>query len=180
MGKVYSLAVSKRGVGIKGGINMLSLNGGYHHYWSLGKNWYHTVGSFGRVKLPFKQPYVNQYAMGYDDFYLRGLENYVIDGVASGLIKYTLRKKLFGFNIPVPIKNNIINKIPFQFFAKTYADAGYSYHKYGIETQLGNRMLYTGGFGLDILSLYDINASFEYSFNQLGEKGLFLHIKGGF
>lgn len=179
-GKIYSAGISKRGLGIDGGINMLTLNGGYNRYWALGKNWYHAIGSYGRLKLPFKQPYVNRYAMGYDDYYLRGLENYVIDGVASGMVKYTIRKRLFGFNIPVPIKNSVINNIPFQFFAKTYGDAGYSYSKYGLETLLGNKLLYTGGFGLDILSIYDINASFEYSFNQLGQKGLFLHIKGGF
>ena len=179
-GKAYFVSISKRGLGISGGVNMLSLNGSFNRYWSLGKNWYQSMVSYGRLKLPFKQPYVNQFAMGYDEYYLRGLENYVIDGVASGMLKYTLRKKLFGFNIPVPIKNNVINKIPFQFFAKTYGDAGYSYSKYGPETVLGNQLLYTGGFGLDILSLYDINASFEYSFNQLGQKGLFLHIKGGF
>ena len=179
-GKIYSAGISKRGLGVDGGINMLSLNAGYHRYWSLGKKWYLAMNTTGRLKLPFKQPYINQYAMGYDDYYLRGLENYVIDGVASGMSKYTLRKRLFGFNIPVPIRNSVINKIPFQFFAKTYADAGYSYSKYGIETQLGNKFLYTGGLGLDVLSIYDINASFEYSFNQLGQKGLFLHIKGGF
>lgn len=179
-GKVYSASLSKRGLGIKDGINMFTLNAGYNHYWSLGKNWYHSIVSYGRLKLPFKQPYVNMFAMGYDDYYLRGLENYVIDAVASGMLKYTLRKRLFGFNIPVPIKNNVINKIPFQFFAKTYGDAGYGYSKFGAETLLNNKLLYTGGFGLDILSIYDINASFEYSFNQLGQKGLFLHIKGGF
>lgn len=41
-------------------------------------------------------------------------------------------------------------------------------------------MLYTGGFGIDLVTLYDITFSVEYSFNQLGEKGLFLHSKGGF
>jgi hypothetical protein len=179
-GKIYSLGISKRGLGLEGGINMFTLSGGYNRYWSLGKGWYQAAGTYARLKLPFKQPYVNQYAMGYDDYYLRGLENYVIDGVASGMVKYTLRKKLFGFNIPIPFKNSVINKIPFQFFAKTYGDAGYSYSKYGIETLLGNKLLYSGGAGLDILSIYDINASFEYSFNQLGQKGLFLHIKGGF
>jgi hypothetical protein len=45
---------------------------------------------------------------------------------------------------------------------------------------LGNRFLYTSGFGIDILTLYDFNLRVEYSFNQLGEKGLFLHAKGGF
>ena len=45
---------------------------------------------------------------------------------------------------------------------------------------LNNRLLYSGGFGIDILTLYDINLRIEYSFNQLGEKGLFLHNQSGF
>lgn len=179
-GKTYALSVIKRGFGFTGGINMLTLSGTYNRYLSLGKNWYHSFNGVARIKLPFRQPYINQAAMGYDDFYLRGLENYVIDGVASFMVKYTLKKKLLAFDIPVPIKNKFVPKIPFQFFAKAFGDAGYSYNKSGPDTRLGNRLLYTGGFGLDILTLYDINFSLEYSFNQLGEKGLFLHARGGF
>ena len=41
-------------------------------------------------------------------------------------------------------------------------------------------MLYSGGFGIDILTFYDINLKIEYSFNQLNENGLFLHSNGGF
>lgn len=179
-GKTYSVTAIKRGFGFTGGINMLSLNGIYNRYLSLGKNWYHSFNGVANIKLPFKQPYINQAAMGYNEYYLRGLENYVIDGVASFLAKYTLKKKLVAFDIPVPIKNKIVPKIPFQLFAKTFTDVGYSYNKSGPDTRLGNRFLYTGGFGLDILTLYDINFSVEYSFNQLGEKGLFLHARGGF
>ena len=179
-GKTYAASVSKRGLGFTGGINMLSFTGVYNRYLSLGKNWYHAANVVGNVKLPFKQPYINQSAIGYGEYYMRGLENYVIDGVASFVAKYTLKKKVIAFDIPVPIKNKFVSKVPFQFFAKTFADIGYSYNKSGIDTRLGNRLLYTGGFGLDILSLYDINFSLEYSFNQLNQKGLFLHARGGF
>lgn len=132
------------------------------------------------MKLPFKQPYINQTGMGYGEYYLRGLEDYVIDGVMSGIAKYTLRKRVIRFDIPVPFKNSIVSKIPFQIYAKAYGDAGYMYQKYGAATRLGNKMLYSGGAGIDLLSLYDTNISLEYSFNQLGQKGLFLHLKGGF
>lgn len=179
-GKTYSVSAIKRGVDFSGKANMLTLTGVYNRYFSLGKKWYHAVNASGFIKLPFKQPYINQPGMGYNEFYLRGLENYVIDGVASWMVRNTLKKKIIAFNIPVPIKNKFVSKVPFQFFAKTFADAGYSYNKYGPNTQLGNRFLYTGGFGIDMLTLYDINFSFEYSFNQLGQKGLFLHARGGF
>ncbi|MEX0635167.1 MAG: hypothetical protein WD135_00255, partial [Ferruginibacter sp.] len=132
------------------------------------------------IKLPFEQAFINQQALGYGQFYLRGLENYVIDGVASALAQYTLKKKIWSFNIPIPFKNNILDKIPFNIFAKTYGDLGYSHIKPSFDTRLNNKMLYSGGFGIDILSLYDVNMSLEYSFNQLGEKGLFLRAKGGF
>jgi hypothetical protein len=42
---------------------------------------------------------------------------------------------------------------------------------------LNNKMLYTAGAGLDLVSFYDTCIRFEYSINQLGEKGLFLHAK---
>lgn len=179
-GKTYSASLVKRGVGFTGGINMLTLSAAYNGYFSLGKNWYQSFNTIGAIKLPFKQPYINQSFMGYNELYLRGLENYVIDGIAGVLTKYTVKKKVIAFNIPVPVKNKFVSKVPFQIFAKTFADAGYSYNKFVADTRLGNRFLYSGGFGLDILTLYDINFSFEYSFNQLGEKGLFLHAKGGF
>ena len=179
-GKIYSLSVLKRGLGFTGGVNMLSVDADYNKYIPHGKNWYSTIQSHIKIKAPFEIAYINQRAFGYGDLYLRGLENYVIDGVANFLAQYTIKKKIVSFNIPVPIKNKIIHKIPFAIYAKTFADAGYSYSKAAYDSRLGNRFLYTGGFGLDILTLYDINLRLEYSFNQLGEKGLFLHAKGGF
>ena len=39
---------------------------------------------------------------------------------------------------------------------------------------LNNKMLYTGGIGLDIISIYDVVLRVEYSFNQLNQSGLFV------
>ena len=57
---------------------------------------------------------------------------------------------------------------------------GFSYNKEQFNTKLGNKLLYTTGFGLDVVSLYDTTLRLEYSFNQLGENGLFLHAKSLF
>lgn len=179
-GQNWGLQLHKRGLGWSGKANMLQLTAGYNRYYALGKHWYQALNFTGNMKLPFKQPYINQTGMGYGEYYLRGLEDYVIDGVMSGIAKYTLRKRVIRFDIPVPFKNSIVSKIPFQIYAKAYGDAGYMYQKYGAATRLGNKMLYSGGAGIDLLSLYDTNISLEYSFNQLGQKGLFLHLKGGF
>jgi hypothetical protein len=35
--------------------------------------------------------------------------------------------------------------------------------------------MYTGGIGLDIISIYDIGIRLEYSFNNLREGGFYFH-----
>lgn len=179
-GKTAFFGIQKRGLGLTGGINMLTLDAGYNKYFGMGKNWYSSIQLNGKIKLPFEQAYINQRGLGYGENYLRGLEYYVIDGVATALVKSTIRKKIIDFNIPFPFFPKLLTKIPFTIFAKTYADVGYAYNKKTTYTYLNNRLLYSGGFGIDILTLYDINLRFEYSFNQLKENGLFLHNQSGF
>lgn len=179
-GETWFFSVQKRGLGFSGGVNVLTLEGGLSKYIDLGKNWYGNIYLNGKIKLPFDQAYINQRGLGYGENYLRGLEYYVIDGVATALVKTTFKKKLLSFYIPFPFFPKLLTRIPFTFFAKTYADLGYAYTQKKFETNLNNRLLYSGGFGIDILTLYDINLRFEYSFNQLNENGLFLHNQSGF
>jgi outer membrane protein assembly factor BamA len=179
-GRSWFAAVSKRGLGFTGGINALTIEAGLNKYFDLGKKWYSSIQLNGKLRLPLRQAYINQRGLGYGDSYLRGLEYLVIDGVGTTLIKSTLKKKVAEFKIPVPFKLKSLSHIPFTIFAKTYADFGYVYNKKEFDTYLSNRLLYTGGFGIDILTFYDINLRFEYSFNQLNQKGLFLHTQSGF
>ena len=179
-GKTAFAGVTKRGLGFTGGINALTLEAGLNKYFDLGKKWYSSIQLGSRIILPLRQAYINQKGLGYGDSYLRGLEYLVIDGTATAFIKSTLKKKIVAFKIPLPFKVKSLPYIPFTFFAKTYADLGYVYNKPEFATNLNNRLLYTGGFGIDILTFYDVNLRFEYSFNQLNQKGLFLHTQSGF
>ena len=174
------LNIQKRGLGFTGGLNMLTVEAGFNKYFDMGKKWYSSIQLNGKIKLPFNQAYINQRGLGYGDNYLRGLEYYVIDGVATALVKSTIKKKIISFNIPFTLFPKVFTKIPFTIFAKTYADVGYAYNKKNYYSYLNNRLLYSGGFGIDVLTLYDINLRFEYSFNQLKENGLFLHNQSGF
>jgi outer membrane protein assembly factor BamA len=179
-GKIAFVNLIKRGFGFTGNINMLQVEASFNKYISLGRKWYASTNLNGKIKLPFEQAFLNQRGLGYGDIYLRGLEYYVIDGVATALARQTLKKQIFSFSIPFPFKSKTISKIPFTFFAKTFGDLGYAYNKKAYQGYLNNRLLYSGGFGIDILTLYDINLRLEYSFNQLNENGLFLHTQGGF
>ena len=179
-GIYYQYKISKRGLGWRGGINKLELEASAAKYVPHQNQWYSSFSIAGLLKLPFKQPYYNQNALGYNNFNLRGLEYYVVDGVAAALAKYTLKKKLVDFDIPMPFRIKSIPKIPIKLYAKTYSDIGYCYNDPVFKTRLNNEFLYSGGIGLDILSIYDSNLALDYSFNQLGEKGLFLSFKLGF
>ena len=179
-GETGFATISKRGFGFTGGINMFYVEGAFNKYINLKNNWFASMQLAGKIKLPFNQPYYNQKALGYGDATLRGLEYYVIDGAAYGIIKTTLKKKLLSFSVPLPFKSAYFNSIPFTFYAKTYADIGYAANNKKYDTYLNNKFLFTRGIGIDIVTLYDISFRFEYSFNQLGQKGLFLQAQGGF
>ena len=179
-GKITFISVQKRGLGFTGGVNMFMIEAGWNKYFDLGKKWYSSLQLSGSIKLPFDQAYINQRGLGYGENYLRGLEYYVIDGVATALVKSTIKKKLIAFDIPFRLFPKVFTKMPVSIFAKSFADLGYAYTKKKYDTYLNNRLLYSGGFGIDILTLYDINLKFEYSFNQLNKNGLFLHNQSGF
>lgn len=152
----------------------------YNRAIDLNNKWSFNWQSQALIRLPFEQPFYNSQLFGYNDFYLRGLENYVIDGVAGVVSKQTIRKELFRFNIPTFASSGSHDRIPFRVFAKAFADAGYSHNKIFRDNSLVNRMLYTTGAGIDIVTFYDFVFRFDYSFNQLGQNGLFLHFKNEF
>jgi hypothetical protein len=166
--------------GIHSNMNMWQIGGKLNTNYEIARKTYFGWQAQGLLRFPFDQPYINQRMFGYNDFYLRGLEKYVIDGVAGLLSRQTLRRELFRFSIPTYLKSKSHDRIPFRIYARTFGDVGYSYNKSMFSNSLTNRMLYTGGAGIDIVTFYDFVVRIDYSFNQLGENGLFLHIKGDF
>ena len=108
------------------------------------------------------------------------MENYVVDGVAAMMVRNTLRRELFNFSIPTFLQSRSHDKIPFRVFAKMYTDAGYVKNKTFPDNSLTNRMLYTAGLGFDVLTFYDFVIKLDYSFNQRGESGFFLHFQNDF
>jgi hypothetical protein len=144
----------------------------------LGGKYYFGLQGYGTIKLPLTQPYFNQRLFGYGDTYLRGLEKYVVDGVAGALFRSTFRRQLFSFNFGTGIPT--LQRVPVKIYLKAYNDLGYSYNPNFRDNSLVNTLLYTAGTGIDIVTSYDLVLRFEYDWNQLGEHGLFFHIKNDF
>lgn len=177
-GKAFTASLVQRGLGNKA-VHMWQFNGKAGRYIAFNPQKTTTLGfqAYGMLKLPFRQPYVNMPALGYGDWFLRGLEYYVIDGVMAGILKTTLRQQFFMLRMPTPLVHSIkYRSIPFRVLLKVYGDIGGVHNPSFNTSALSNRLLYTAGAGVDILSYYDFVARFEYSFNQMGEKGLFLHL----
>ena len=161
-------------------MNMWQVNGKITKSHQLSKKMYYAWQAQGVLRLPFDQPFVNQRMFGYSDVYLRGQEDYVVDGVASFLLRQTLRREILNFKLRTYLKSRTYNAIPFRFYVKTFADVGYVHNPVNPENSLTNRMLYTTGAGIDMVTIYDVVIRLDYSFNQLGENGVFLHIKSDF
>lgn len=170
----------KRGFGLSGGINMFAMQGEYDRFIALGKKWFTSAQFTGNIKLPFKQAFINQRGLGANGLFLRGLDYYTIDGVAFAMAKFNIKKEILNFTIPTFFKSKTYNKIPFKFYAKAFTDFGYVYATEKAVSNLSNKLLSTAGFGLDILTLYDLHLRLDYSLNQLGQKKLAVNNRSGF
>jgi len=171
--------LSKKGFNHMMNVWQLDINTG--NYWQIFPKTYFSINTVSTLKLPFKQPFFNSRLMGYGEMFMQGYEYYVIDGVAGSCAKTTLTRQLFDFKIHLPnTKKQTTNNIPFRIFGRIYSNAGYVYNPNPGLNDLNNRMLFSGGIGLDIVTFYDVSIKLDWSFNQLGQNGLYLHRKNNF
>ena len=173
------LAFNKKGFG--GPINVWQVSARGGAAWPTGSKSFVSMIAYGNIKLPFKQPYYTQRLLGYGEAFLQGYEYYVIDGVAAAYLKTAFTRRIIKFDIRVPgFKKIAPQRIPFAIYAKVYGNTGYVHNPNPGENTLSNKMLYSGGLGIDIFTFYDFTLKFEWSFNQIGQNGLFLHSRKSF
>lgn len=177
VGQSLYAEATRAGFGPLSGLEYFKLRVKGAKYWELARKTYGAISVLGQAKFPDKQPYIGMRAMGYGDDYLRGLEYYVVDATSFFIFKSTLRRELLNFKVHLPIVPKKFSNLPIRVLAKAYGDMGYGYARQTLNGMLNNRMLYSTGVGIDVVSFYDTCLRFEYSINQLGEKGLFLHAK---
>lgn len=176
--KGYAAEINIGKKGINKAVNVWQLAIKASGNWPTGPKSFFSLNGYGIIKLPFKQPYYNQRLLGYSDVFLQGYEYYVIDGTAGGYLKASLTRKLFNFDVRLPGTRKLAPfRIPINIYGRIYGNTGYIYNPYPGNNYLSNKMLYSTGLGIDITSVYDFTFKLEWSFNQLGQNGLFLHRK---
>jgi outer membrane protein assembly factor BamA len=176
-GVIFETALTRRG--IDRNMNLWQLSTRLTRSWPLGYKLWFGIQNINVLKWPLSQPFYNQGLLGYADLYLRGLDRYVVDGTAGGVLRNTLFRELFNRNLPFRRKASY-DHFPIRIYATAFTDYGYAYNSDFKANSLVNRMLYTAGFGIDLVTFYDLTFKLDYSFNQLGQNGLFLHIRNDF
>ncbi|RYE26171.1 MAG: hypothetical protein EOP51_01400 [Sphingobacteriales bacterium] len=145
------------------------------YFKKFGKRWYTSNILRGRLTTPEDQPYILRNALGTQSEYVRGYEYYVIDGSQYGLLRNNIKFEALNIKIrDLPLK--YLPVIPLRIYPKIYADFGYVRNKFEGNSYLNNRWLGGYGAGVDIVTAYDLKIRVEYTWNHLGEKGLFLHL----
>ena len=147
----------------------------YSRYLALGHNFYYSLGLSGQARLTRHLTYADSRALGYNDF-VRGYDEYVIDGRHYGLVQQGLSYRLFQ---PKAIRlqsvsNPKINTIPLALYLNTFADAGYVAAPHSLSSnRLPNQFLRAVGLGLHLVTYYDRVFTVEYTLNGLGQTGYF-------
>jgi outer membrane protein assembly factor BamA len=157
----------------------------FSSYIGLKNNFFLSTLSVLSWSGPDRLPYFNYTTMGYDKIFVRGYEVYVIEGPYFFLNKATLKKRIFSRNWHLnnwSVKQ--FNYLPLAIYIKTYADLGYvdnymAYEKKGINNFLSDKLLSGAGFGVDIVTGYDMAIRLEYTFTSQNN-GFFLHFKKEF
>jgi len=173
--------IEKEGIGIFNERNGMYASVQYTQYLPIVRRLNLELIGKGRTALIREfQPYNNYWAMGYGDDFLRGFEFYVVDGLDYAYLKSSFRLNLLDLQVNWGRYMFIpqFRVMPFQVYFTVNNDVAYVNDPQTAEINpLGNRWLWGGGFGLDFLFYNDKVIQIQYSFNDLGENGLFLHFE---
>lgn len=176
-------SVEKIGLGIFNDVNLLNARVSYAQFWKLPSRFYLSNYTSAYVSTPGNQPYSNMNGLGFKNDVVRGFELYVIHGQHYLVNKTSLKYDILSGS--TRLKNFPLEQFrhfPYAFYLKSYFDIGYSSNTLNYEGNqyLADQLLYGGGLGLDIVTMYDVVVRFEYSFNSIGENGLFFAIQSAF
>ena len=177
-GYYFDAQIIKRGLGIipEANVNLLSLTANARRYWDLNNRWYFASGFTGRLANTGRNPYFLNTGLGYNNDFVRGYQHYVVDGHNFALFKTDFKYAIFKDKIMnLPILPNKFSRINWSIYFSLFADAAYSSTDLPeLSNTLQNKFLYGYGAGLNFVSYYDIVFRLEYSFNKIGENGLFI------
>jgi len=188
-GHLLAAGINKKGFNlIPGEYDALEIYGQLYLYKKILKRFYVASGIWFSSVFSDSYVFSGQTGLGYLQF-VRGYEYYAVNGdnafLFKSLVKYEiLPVKVINLNGWPLRKLYQFNKIPLEIYANIFFDAGYVHDRNDFykayNNILVNKMMYGTGLGLDFVTYYDKVLRLDYSFNALGESGLFIHWKAAF
>lgn len=177
-GYYFDVGFSKVGFGIfSDEINYWQASFTFDQYIPLYKRLFFAYNLTAKYTNGQGQPYFMTSGLGVDGLEIRGYELYVIPGQRFTVFKSNLKYQIIkpkDFVIKW-IKTSKFNKLFFALYGNFFFDVGYAsdflYYK---NNSFTNHLLWGTGFGLDLVSYYDIVLRFEYSLNKYGQTNFFI------
>lgn len=149
----------------------------------LGKRFYLENAAKLRLTKDEILPNLFTRGIGYET-YLRGFEYYTINGnsyfILINNLKYALLRPETFYLPAVPWRQ--FNKTHLAIYANLFFDAAYidgSFIPYE-ENRLTNKVLWSVGTGIDLVSYYDQVVRLEFTLNSMGEPGIYLNLETPF
>jgi outer membrane protein assembly factor BamA len=168
---------------ISSGSNISSFQFRKLHAHRFSTNNFYLFETNSLFKILSNQNYLDNKLLGYGNLQMNGFEYYVIDGNIGSIAKAEIHHLLGTYTLPrkygIALLDKVNNKLPpiyYHFWVRAFTNLGYVYsERPSNASKLSNTLLRSFGVGLDIISIYDLVIKIDYSVNQLGDKGLYLH-----
>jgi len=168
--------VKKEGLGIFNDFNNFSITAGFEKHHAFNEKLIAGTRNKGKTNLTRNTvAFANNTGIGWDGDIVGGYELYVMDGTDFFISMNTLKHRIADQNL------NTIKWLPRQFrkmnftlFLRANFDFAYIHEPTYTDTNdLNNRWIYGFGPAVDIILFNNFLISFEYSFNDIGERGLY-------
>ncbi len=167
LGSYYRLGLRARFS--KASINQWMFYGFAGKYIKLAKNFYFSSQISGSAKLSETiESFYTQKTSSLEVANIRGLEEYLFFSTTDISLRNTLRYQFLNRKIKFPIRNPFFDKVPVKLFLRAYADGAYAHFPFPNYSALNNKLLRTWGFGIDLVTLYDITLKMDFRFDQFG------------
>ena len=170
--------IKKEGFSVFNEFDNLSITAGIEKHWLLKPKLILSTRNKAKTNLIRNTvAYANNTGLGWSQDIVTGYELYVMDGTDYFISMNALKFQLFDNNM------NTVKWMPTQFrkmnlslYLRLNFDFAYVYEPTYIEgNDLNNRIIHGFGPALDIIMFNNYLFSFEYSYNDIGERALYFH-----
>lgn len=175
-GRYLALTGYRMGLLPTDNFSLWGIRGSFSVYQALPARFFYAGKIDGEWSTEKQQPYLGTRVLGFENRFVRGYERYVLEGSRHFHMRNSLRwraySRTFGLK-KLPLRQFQI--MPIDIYLTALADAGFVHNAFVFEEnkRLINKPLAGFGFGLNVVTFYDVVFRAEYSRNIHGDTGIY-------